>query len=149
MNTNLCFLFLFKIYVFYIDRNSMNIEKLLIQPNTGVRFLKPRWCRLTHLIRELKWAFLGKKLSVVCCYCRCRQLITISSPLKNQWADFNQIWHNASLGEEYSNLLELRGWLRIIENLLVLINLFFKNVLKNIKAKRTGTYVEGSSVVWI
>lgn len=29
--------------------------------------------------------------------------------LKNQWADFNQIWHNASLGEEYSNLLELRG----------------------------------------
>lgn len=42
MNTNPCFLFLFKIYVFYIDRNSMNIEKLLIQPNTGVRFLKPR-----------------------------------------------------------------------------------------------------------
>lgn len=88
MNTNLCFLFLFKIYVFYIDRNSMNIEKLLIQPNTGVRFLKPRWCRLTHLIRELKWAFLGKKLSVVCCYCRCRQLITISSSFEESMGWF-------------------------------------------------------------
>lgn len=149
MNTNLCFLFLFKIYVFYIDRNSMNIEKLLIQPNTGVRFLKPRWCRLTHLIRELKWAFLGKNCPLSVVIAVVVNLSQFHLLLKNQWADFNQIWHNASLGEEYSNLLELRGWLRIIENLLVLINLFFKNVLKNIKAKRTGTYVEGSSVVWI
>ena len=61
---------------------------------------------LAHLSRRLKWAFLIKicPLSVVV-------IVNFSHfhlLLQNHWANFNQTWHKASLGEGDSSLFKWR-----------------------------------------
>ena len=63
---------------------------------------------LAHLSRRFKWAFLTK----ICLFSAIVVVINFSPfhlLLKNHWANFNQTWHKASLGEGDSSLFKWRA----------------------------------------
>ena len=72
---------------------------------------------LAHLSRRLKWAFLIKicPLSVVVVVVVAVVVVVVVNfshfhlLLQNHWANFNQTWHKASLGEGDSSLFKWRA----------------------------------------
>ena len=72
-------------------------------------------CFVAHLSWKLKWAFLiaFRPSSVCLSVCLSVRLSVNFSYfrllLKNHWANFNQTWHKASLGDGDSNLFKWRA----------------------------------------
>ena len=70
------------------------------------------WLFLAHLSWMIKWAFLITCRPSTVCPSVCK-LFTFSSssrePLGQSLVQFNQTWHNASLGEWKSNLVSRRA----------------------------------------
>ena len=115
----------------YLDLRQKLIKKFYFYKPSVFKLIKllsinnvKELCRLenflAHLSWKLKWAFLiTYRPSSVCLSVRPSVRLSVNFShfllLQNHWANFNQTWHRASLGEGYSSLFKWRivMWLLI------------------------------------
>ena len=92
-----------------ISQTTMQFQWKCLRKNN----LKMDETFLAHLSRRIKWAFLIKicPLSVVVVVVLVVGVVDVNyshflSHLQKHWANYNQTWHKASLGDEDSSLLK-------------------------------------------